>query len=909
MNEIPERNDPSVRSADTDAAPIAVANSNQDEESMWVPAGPTIVAAPPPLDSNAVLWRERERRRQSLRSFLTILFMLLLLNDEQQERDHEQYRVRRRKNRGGKIVAPKMNAAIFEDRVRQNALLRHHAQYHPRYQALIDLNSQRAGDGAADTLTLDFNEGIHRWAQLHLNDRLDQFPESSFPKEFNMKEDNDESQKIVMHYGWNTTGFYRGDWKMLSTKSRSTSTVNQTETQVFSASQLQSTAREMMIQNPDDYAKVRFLPPGMAVAMRDDHNYTSMQYDDITVDLSGKFHDPVPIRNHKTRKLPLSLQNGKVAFQLYSRKIPAMTEMSLVEGFIKLYDSNMNGVSTQHDLLLRVRGIHLHSIGQLSLSGSARNVGRNALIVNPWRNETRNDKINKNETSTEKAATSDQFLVIPYPFVTDDGNETLRRERIHSRAARRMPQREQMLEENVGDCEFEISLDAKPVEWTLGSWRNLLRRRFRESNRLDPSFDEAIEEEQSAERSTGRQRGLRGRKKKRKLSQDEALVVDMVGTIHSPNCDFTAYLNVTALRTDWDITTNKGVTYSFYMVLVCLAQIVLLLRQLLHSQGSSAATRVSLLGIAWHTVIDALLCLGHVYLSLAIPSVFTAFASVAFFKMLVFCVIEMKYMSIIVHARFSGGEITAESLRRKVALVHLRFYSATVGVFVGLFYITSRYVIPYYLLLYSFWVPQIVLNIVTEAKQPLHKHFIYGMSITRLLAPLYFFGDSNNFLRDVYIDFQPNYPLCYWLIIWMGLQVGVLMAQMKYGARFMIPARFLPPKFDYHRVIPASMMPAGTLPQLPDLEPETSVVEGSSEPRNLHSTSNTTRSRFVKRKTGESSACPTLDCSICYDAIDLRSRHQYMLAPCNHLFHASCLRQWMDQKMLCPVCRTDLPPV
>jgi hypothetical protein len=52
---------------------------------------------------------------------------------------------------------------------------------------------------------------------------------------------------------------------------------------------------------------------------------------------------------------------------------------------------------------------------------------------------------------------------------------------------------------------------------------------------------------------------------------------------------------------------------------------------------------------------------------------------------------------------------------------------------------------------------------------------------------------------------------------------------------------------------------------------------------------------------------PTLDCVICYNEIDIGHRLGYMLAPCNHVFHKDCLAQWMDVKMECPVCRTDLP--
>ena len=32
-----------------------------------------------------------------------------------------------------------------------------------------------------------------------------------------------------------------------------------------------------------------------------------------------------------------------------------------------------------------------------------------------------------------------------------------------------------------------------------------------------------------------------------------------------------------------------------------------------------------------------------------------------------------------------------------------------------------------------------------------------------------------------------------------------------------------------------------------------------------------------------------------------------VMTPCDHVFHRECLRQWMDIKMECPVCRRPIP--
>ena len=302
----------------------------------------------------------------------------------------------------------------------------------------------------------------------------------------------------------------------------------------------------------------------------------------------------------------------------------------------------------------------------------------------------------------------------------------------------------------------------------------------------------------------------------------------------------------------------------------------------------------------------------------------------------------MKYMALIIQARnSSNGGNTTELLRRQVAMLHLRFYVALFGAFLAFFYAGEKFRIPYNLALYSFWVPQIVQNIITEAKRPMHNYYIYGMSLTRLVAPLYIFAEPNNFLKEVYPESPTDLYMCELLVLWIGIQTAVLIAQGKYGARFMIPARFLPPKFDYSRPIPPSLLPPGTtqdltpdLPLRPGRNSETSTSQGlqesqsllSSEPAVLdrHTTGVTTRNRIKGSRVNRpensmttetvvhdnsAQSGHTLDCVICYNAIDVHNRRGYMLAPCDHIFHKDCLMEWMNVKMECPICRTELPSI
>mmetsp|Transcript_25043 Transcript_25043/g.36767 ORF Transcript_25043/g.36767 Transcript_25043/m.36767 type:complete len:1157 (-) Transcript_25043:33-3503(-) len=535
------------------------------------------------------------------------------------------------------------------------------------------------------------------------------------------------------------------------------------------------------------------------------------------------------------------------------------------------------------------------------------------------------------QSETENASYLDPFLqskyVLPFPYVPDDEEGNLRKK--SPLTLKRVPERDHILERNAANCEFEVSLDIKEATWTMKEMRDAIEGRLRSIDESDPASrkensNDDEDEENKSKRSRGEQSSTRNYKYESEKHEREALVMELTGTILSPNCDFSSNINVTAIRMNWEHTTGKAINYSFFMMLTCLTQIVLLLRQLLHSQAQSTAIRVSLLCIGWQTVLDAILCIGHIFLCLVMQPLFMAFSSVAFFKLLIFCVIEMKYMAIILQARNNANNdnSTAEDLRRQITLLHLRFYVALMFALISFWYIGQKNKTLYILLLYSFWVPQIVQNIITEAKKPLHLHYIYGMSVTRLVAPLYIFAVPNNFLKHWNPDFPQNIFMCNMLILWVGLQACVLVMQGKYGTRFMIPARFLPPKFDYSRPIPPSLLPSPTVDESSGgmLDSDVVPVSTTGVTRNRikgnrsrtgshgHDSSNgtTTILETTNDCTGGENAA-TLDCVICYNSIDTSNRRGYMLAPCDHIFHRECLEQWMEVKMECPICRKELP--
>lgn len=101
------------------------------------------------------------------------------------------------------------------------------------------------------------------------------------------------------------------------------------------------------------------------------------------------------------------------------------------------------------------------------------------------------------------------------------------------------------------------------------------------------------------------------------------------------------------------------------------------------------------------------------------------------------------------------------------------------------------------LALHGLWVPQIVLQAVSGTRRGMQARYVVGMSLLRLALPLYYYACPTNFLSN-----QISPPLVAALVLWLAAQLAVLFLQDRWGPRFFVPARFLPPRYDYFRSVP-----------------------------------------------------------------------------------------------------------
>merc|ERR1711871_94994 len=332
------------------------------------------------------------------------------------------------------------------------------------------------------------------------------------------------------------------------------------------------------------------------------------------------------------------------------------------------------------------------------------------------------------------------------------------------------------------------------------------------------------------------------------------------GSIYSPNCG-NSVLNVTAEAKHVDVgqALMAGTTYAISMCMFSVLQIFLVYKQLQYSGTQAGSNKMSMLTIGCQAIMDSYLCLLHITAGMVFKDLFNTFATISFLKMLLFVILEVRMLMLIWKARrpeaFSNGWA---NIQRELAKLYSRLYGTLLlGILFAYIFWNQFYFIVF--VLYSFWIPQIANNAYMNVRKPFHRAYLFGMSVTRLYIPLYLWCYRNNFIASMGLDLMAYRPgLSASLVFWVSMQVIVLLLQDKFGPRFFIPDRFLPVRYRYDRPIPASL---------------------EEDHRS---------------------------CVICMDEVE--ESLDYMLTPCNHLYHSECLTQWMEQKMECPTCRQAIPP-
>lgn len=155
-------------------------------------------------------------------------------------------------------------------------------------------------------------------------------------------------------------------------------------------------------------------------------------------------------------------------------------------------------------------------------------------------------------------------------------------------------------------------------------------------------------------------------------------------------------------------------------------------------------------------------------------------------------------------------------------------------------------------ILFSNWIPQIIFNATRGCRNSIPKTYYIGVTYIRLFEMAYNFLCPTNMLL-LKSNCQSSFFMAF---IWSSLQVLILFLQSKFGGAFFLPKSFKNAPYDYYSQKPP----------------------------------------------------PHTECPICLSEIDTENEVA-VITPCHHAFHEGCLRRWIQEQSICPMCRRQLPPI
>jgi hypothetical protein len=115
------------------------------------------------------------------------------------------------------------------------------------------------------------------------------------------------------------------------------------------------------------------------------------------------------------------------------------------------------------------------------------------------------------------------------------------------------------------------------------------------------------------------------------------------GTAVSSPCGLNMTMDAASFHLDAATLQRKTSIYSVFATFVCIAQVTSLIMQMRYAQTQAIAARMSILSLSMNGVLDALMSVGHLMLSAAVPGLFLQhFMWISILKLMYFCVFEMR---------------------------------------------------------------------------------------------------------------------------------------------------------------------------------------------------------------------------------------------------------------------------
>ena len=351
------------------------------------------------------------------------------------------------------------------------------------------------------------------------------------------------------------------------------------------------------------------------------------------------------------------------------------------------------------------------------------------------------------------------------------------------------------------------------------------------------------------------------------ITSDNIANANFIGLIKSHNCSLD-------LRFDSKLPNPDILkAYFFTVIQICMALLgTFPLYKILKLNQNNKILIISEWTFIFNIMIDFSLLVVNFSFSIKFLVEYFDFLNVVTLCFLASIWFKIKFLLYAKQIRESDSNLTPELRARKKFLLKLKFMGLfIISMVCGILFVELNLI---FYILYAYPLLQIVFNLTGVAREncflwKLHLPFF----ISQVFYPIFMKGTSYSFFKLYPDELLGPFILCEILFLF-----GVLFLQKSFGACFFLPKCFTPNYFNYFR-------------------------------------------KFSCNKVQNDENCPICFCGLMenpddsFDFQNLDSKKNsllplmYMETPCKHKFHISCLKIWMNKKMICPCCRASLPPI
>lgn len=331
------------------------------------------------------------------------------------------------------------------------------------------------------------------------------------------------------------------------------------------------------------------------------------------------------------------------------------------------------------------------------------------------------------------------------------------------------------------------------------------------------------------------------------------------GKIFSENCD----INFNFIVEPKKIVFAEIFFFVFFQVFAVIVGFYPFFREIRNNGNSEFVKNLSNLTFLGNIMIDIVLITVNITFAMRVLVAYFEFLTLISIFFMISILFKVRFFLDMFEKNIILMNLSERELQKAKCVFLMKF---SFGIFLAI--IVANYVIIYYwifgiLFLYPLW--QIFHNCFNVVK----KHCFYFKLHFLFIFPQIFYPIILRSGLFSFFSFKPDFTFILTIFSLITFFLIIMIFQKYFGRSFFLPKFLMPNYFNYYQ-------------------------------------------KLDKIEKNEDTNCP-----ICFgdltedpdDGVDGKFlMKKFMQTPCKHNFHVKCLQLWMDEKLLCPYCRTALTP-